>query len=64
MDKFVLMQNPVKWVTKHKGYSTIGLRELYPDKAYSSCDEYGYTDFISPYGSELPSDRFADHWAS
>ncbi len=60
MDKFVLMQNPVKWVTQNKGYSTIGLKELYPNKGYSSCDEYGYTDFISPYGNKIGKFAFLD----
>lgn len=62
--KFVLMQDPIKWskVTeagKKYGYFTIGLKELYPNKGYSSCDEFGITDYFSPYQNEKTYGQFA-----
>ncbi len=60
MNKFILMQTPTLWISKKRGYPTIGLRELYPDKGYSSCDNYGFTDFIDPYGSKVAKFAFLD----
>jgi hypothetical protein len=56
MDQFVLMQEPAKWVTEKKGYFTIGLKKLYPNRGFSSCDEYGNTDYVGPTNSS--SDRY------
>jgi hypothetical protein len=57
MDLFVLMQEPAKWVTEKKGYWTIGLKELYPNRGFSSCDEYGNTDYLGP--SDIKQSHFA-----
>lgn len=57
-NKFVLMQDPVKWSKIGKvGYFTIGLKELYPGKGFSDCDESGNTDYFGP--SNKPSAQFA-----
>jgi hypothetical protein len=59
-NKFILMQDPVKWSKDGKGrigYFSIGLKTLYPDKGFSSCDQFGNTDYFGP--SSKPSGQFA-----
>jgi hypothetical protein len=60
MNKFVLMQEPAKWVSNKWGYSTIGLKELYPNKGFSSCDEWGNTDYLGPFDTQQCHFAFLD----
>jgi hypothetical protein len=60
MDKFVLMQEPAKWVSDKKGYFTIGLKELYPNKGFGSCDENGFSDYIGPGKNKTAFFAFLD----
>jgi len=60
MTEFVLMQDPAKWVTSKKGYQTIGLKELYPEKGFSKCNKYGHTDFLGPIESDISYFAFID----
>jgi hypothetical protein len=60
-NKFVLMQDPAKWINNGKiGYSTIGLKELYPDKGFSSSDQFGNTNYFGPSSKSSAQFAFLD----
>jgi len=59
--EFVLMQEPyIESKDKKILYSTIGLTKLYPNKGYSSCDEFGNTNYVVSYALSTAKYAFLD----